>query len=51
MGNREDENEIRRKITLLSFRRYLKVTISDLGYLIILNGLLAILILPIGKKR
>jgi len=32
MGNREDENEIRRKITLHSFRRYVKTTISDLGY-------------------
>ena len=32
MGNKEDENEIRRKITLHSFRRYVKTTISDLGY-------------------
>jgi integrase len=32
MGNREDENEIRRKITLHSFRRYVKTTIFDLGY-------------------
>lgn len=32
MGNKEDENETRRKITLHSFRRYVKVTISDLGY-------------------
>jgi integrase len=32
MGSREDENEIRRKITLHSFRRYVKTTISDLGY-------------------
>ena len=32
MGNREDENELRRKITLHSIRRYVKTTISDLGY-------------------
>ena len=32
MGSREDGNEIRRKITLHSFRRYVKTTISDLGY-------------------
>ena len=32
MGLREDGNEIRRKITLHSFRRFVKTTISDLGY-------------------
>jgi integrase len=33
MGSREDGNETRRrKITLHSFRRYVKTTISDLGY-------------------
>jgi integrase len=32
MGNREDDNEIRREITLHSFRRFVKTTISDLGY-------------------
>ena len=32
MGDREDGNEIRRKITLHSFRRFVKTTISDLGY-------------------
>ena len=32
MGTQEDENEIMRKITLHSFRRYVKTTISDLGY-------------------
>ena len=32
MGNKEDENETRRKITLHSFRRYIKTTISHLGY-------------------
>ncbi len=32
MGDREDENEIRRKITLHSFRRFVKTTISDLGF-------------------
>ena len=32
MGNKEDENERRRKITLHSFRRFVKTTISDLGY-------------------
>ncbi|MGE5863132.1 MAG: hypothetical protein ACM31H_05115 [Nitrososphaerales archaeon] len=32
MGNREDGNEIRRGITLHSFRRFVKTTISDLGY-------------------
>jgi integrase len=32
MGEREDGNEIRRKITLHSFRRFTKSTISDLGY-------------------
>jgi hypothetical protein len=32
MGSREDENEIRREITLHSFRCFVKTTISDLGY-------------------
>ena len=32
MGSREDDNEIRREITLHSFRRWVKSTISDLGY-------------------
>ena len=32
MGSREDTNERRRKITLHSFRRFVKTTISDLGY-------------------
>jgi integrase len=32
MGDREDGNEIRRKITLHSMRRFIKSTISDLGY-------------------
>jgi hypothetical protein len=32
MGSREDGNENRREITLHSFRRYVKSTISDLGY-------------------
>ncbi|MGZ5501815.1 MAG: tyrosine-type recombinase/integrase, partial [Nitrososphaeraceae archaeon] len=32
MGDREDENQLRRKITLHSFRRFVKSTISDLGY-------------------
>jgi integrase len=32
MGDREDGNEIRREITLHSFRRFVKTTISDLGY-------------------
>ena len=32
MGNREDGNETRREITLHSFRRFVKTTISDLGY-------------------
>ena len=32
MGSREDGNEIRREITLHSFRRWVKSTISDLGY-------------------
>jgi integrase len=31
-GEREDGNERRRKITLHSFRRFVKSTISDLGY-------------------
>ena len=31
-GNWEDSNQRRRKITLHSFRRYTKSTISDLGY-------------------
>jgi hypothetical protein len=31
-GNREDGNERRRQITLHSFRRFVKSTISDLGY-------------------
>ena len=32
MGQREDGNENRREITLHSFRRFVKTTISDLGY-------------------
>ena len=32
MGSREESNESRRKITLHSFRRFAKTTISDLGY-------------------
>ncbi len=32
MGEREDGNQLRRKITLHSFRRFVKTTISDLGY-------------------
>ena len=32
MGSREDGNERRRKITLHSFRRFVKSTISDLGF-------------------
>ena len=32
MGSREDGNESRREITLHSFRRWVKSTISDLGY-------------------
>jgi integrase len=32
MGSREDGNEMRRKITFHSFRRFAKSTISDLGY-------------------
>ncbi len=31
-GEREDGNENRRQITLHSFRRFVKTTISDLGY-------------------
>jgi hypothetical protein len=31
-GNREDGNQRRRQITLHSFRRFVKTTISDLGY-------------------
>src|SRR5215217_26314 len=31
-GNREDGNERRREITFHSFRRFVKTTISDLGY-------------------
>ena len=31
-GMREDDNNKRRKITLHSFRRFVKTTISDLGY-------------------
>ncbi|HEX5186163.1 MAG TPA: site-specific integrase [Nitrososphaeraceae archaeon] len=32
MGSREDGNEIRREITLHSFRRFAKTTISNLGF-------------------
>jgi integrase len=32
LGDREDGNETRREITLHSFRRFVKSTISDLGY-------------------
>ncbi|MGB6530574.1 MAG: hypothetical protein WBF33_20910 [Candidatus Nitrosopolaris sp.] len=31
-GNREEGNERRREITLHSYRRFVKTTISDLGY-------------------
>jgi hypothetical protein len=31
-GEREDGNQNRRQITLHSFRRFVKTTISDLGY-------------------
>jgi hypothetical protein len=31
-GEREDGNKNRRQITLHSFRRFVKTTISDLGY-------------------
>ena len=31
-GNREDSNQRRRQISLHSFRRFVKTTISDLGY-------------------
>jgi hypothetical protein len=31
-GNREDGNKSRREITFHSFRRFVKTTISDLGY-------------------
>jgi hypothetical protein len=31
-GEREDDNQRRREITLHSFRRFVKTTISDLGY-------------------
>jgi hypothetical protein len=31
-GTREEDNERRRQITLHSFRRFVKTTISDLGY-------------------
>src|SRR4029079_5434587 len=31
-GDKEDGNERRRQITLHSFRRFVKTTISDLGY-------------------
>jgi hypothetical protein len=31
-GNWEDDNQRRRKITLHSLRRFVKTTISDLGY-------------------
>lgn len=31
-GTREDDNQRRRLITLHSFRRFVKTTISDLGY-------------------
>ena len=31
-GEREDNNEKRRRITIYSFRRFVKSTISDLGY-------------------
>ncbi|MGB8937815.1 MAG: hypothetical protein WCC17_22220 [Candidatus Nitrosopolaris sp.] len=31
-GDREDGNQRRREITLHSFRRFVKTTISDLGY-------------------
>ena len=31
-GEREDSNERRRQVTFHSFRRFVKTTISDLGY-------------------
>ena len=51
-GDREDNNK-RRKITLHSFRRFVKSTISDLGYgdyEIIQSGLLDIAVQLIIEK-
>ena len=51
MGSREESNEKRRKITLHTFRRFAKTTISDLGYADYSEWLLVILVLPIGERK
>jgi integrase len=52
MGAREDGgNEARRKITLHSLRRFVKLQYLILVIVIILNGLLVILVLHIGEKK
>ena len=50
-GEREDGNERRRQITLHSFRRFVKTTISDLDMPTFLNILSDILALPIGVRK
>ena len=50
-GEKEDNNEKRRQITLHSFRRFVKSTISDLGYSDYSDGLLVILVLHTIEKR
>jgi hypothetical protein len=50
-GEREDSNQNRRQITLHSFRRFVKTTISDLGYLIFLNTSLGTLVPHTGERK
>ena len=50
-GAREEYNKKRRQITLHSFRRFVKTTISDLGTKISLNILLDIQVQRIGQRR
>jgi integrase len=48
-GDREDGNRRRRQITLHSFRRFVKTTISDLGYSDFSEWFIGLL--PTGKKK
>jgi len=51
-GEKEDTNEKRRQITLDSFRRFVKSTISDLGYSDYSEWFMDILVPhTIGKKN
>jgi hypothetical protein len=50
-GERKDNNERRSQITPLSFRRFVKTTISDLGHADYSAYSIGILFPPSGEKR